>query len=83
MKDYIRNLLAIIWSLAAIGMLTYILVKYGDQKEILTLVIGIIGGTIVGGVFGFYFSASHNSKPQINETPKHEVTDFGKQDITA
>jgi len=75
MKDYIRNLLAIIWSLAAIGMLAYILVEHGDQTEILTLVIGINGGTIVGGLFGFYFSASHNSKPQINNSPKEPTNE--------
>lgn len=68
---HIREVLAIIWSLGALGIIGYILVMYGQEKEILTLIIGLIGGTVVGGMFGFYFSATH--KQQTTETSLTEV----------
>ena len=37
--------------------------KYGDRVEILTLIIGLIGGVILQGIFGTYFSSSHNRQP--------------------
>lgn len=71
----IREKLALIWSIAAIIMIGYILIKYGDQKEILTLIIGLIGGTVVGGMFGFYFSSSHKDKPDASITTTNtEIT---------
>ncbi len=42
--------------------LSYIIVRFGDRVEILTLIIGIIGGTILGAVLGTYFAASNNNK---------------------
>lgn len=40
--------------------LSYIIVRFGERVEILTLIIGIIGGTILGAVLGTYFAASNN-----------------------
>lgn len=61
-ENQTRSNLAYIWSVGAIIMLGYILYKWGDQKEILTLVIGLIGGTILGGIFGVYFGGSTTAK---------------------
>jgi Mn2+/Fe2+ NRAMP family transporter len=65
-----RNVLALLWSIFTFAMLSYILYKWGDQKEILTLIIGLVGGTILGSIFGYYFSATHKNKNETNdETP--------------
>ncbi len=53
-----RSTLAFMWSLACIWFVGFILVKHGDKVEILTLMIGLIGGTIIGGIFGTYFNAN-------------------------
>lgn len=70
-----RAVLAYFWSFVSALFLGYILVKYGEAKEILTLVIGLIGGTIIGGVFGVYFSAnsSRSNTHTNNPPPAHEV----------
>lgn len=64
----IREILAIMWSIAAIVMIGYVLVQYGDKVEILTLIIGTLTGTIIGGIYGFYFSSTHKDKPTSSET---------------
>ena len=58
----IRSILAILWSLAAIKFLWFILTKHGDKVEILTLIIGLIGGTILNSVFGTYFAAAYKKQ---------------------
>ena len=65
---HIRDILAILWSVASISLLTYTLVTYGHEKEILTLIIGTLTGTIIGGIYGFYFSASHKPSPTSSES---------------
>jgi hypothetical protein len=42
----------------ALVMLGYILFRWGDKTEILTLVIGLIGGTILGSVTSVYYGGS-------------------------
>jgi Mn2+/Fe2+ NRAMP family transporter len=74
-----RANLAYIWTLVAALILGYIVVKWGDQKEILTLIIGLIGGTVLGGIFGIYFGGSINKKPdaqivQTGEQPTANTT---------
>lgn len=64
-----RANLSYIWSVGAIVMLAYILYKWGDKTEILTLVIGLIGGTILGGIFGVYFGGNTTTKKADNTTP--------------
>jgi|GEM_PF-5855280 len=59
-----RANLAYLWSIVAALILGYIVIKWGDQKEILTLIIGLIGGTVLGGIFGIYFGGSITSKKQ-------------------
>lgn len=61
MKRYERFILSLLWSLASICFLGYTLVHYGNKIEILTLLIGLIGGTIVGGIFGHYFTTTHKN----------------------
>lgn len=58
-----RAIMAYFWNVMAAAMLFYILVEFGKEKEILTLIIGIIGGTILGGIFGVYFGANHKTAP--------------------
>ncbi len=58
-----RSAIAIIWTFACIYFIGYILVRFGDQKEILTLIIGLISGTILGSIFGTYFGATPTNKP--------------------
>lgn len=78
-----RGNLAYIFALGAIVMLGYILYRWGDKTEILTLVIGLIGGTLLGGVSGVYFGGSTGKKPDsqvpvtgnnptVNVTPQPE-----------
>lgn len=57
-----RANLAYIWSASAIAMLGYILYMWGARTEILTLIIGLIGGTVLGGIFGVYFAGVTSAK---------------------
>lgn len=57
-----RANLAYFWSVVSAIILMYIVVKWGAEKEILTLIIGLIGGTIVGGIFGLFFAGSLSKK---------------------
>ena len=54
----VRRWLAKFWSFVGAALLFYILIMYGGEKEILTLVIGIVSGTILGGIFGVYFGGT-------------------------
>lgn len=56
-----RSIIAILCCLVNFYFINYILIHYGDHMEILTLIIGLIGGTMIGSVFGFYFGGT-NSK---------------------
>jgi len=67
-----RAILAYGYSIFVGLSLGYIIVVHGDQKEILTLIIGIIGGTILGGVYGTYFAASNNKG--VNPSPEGTTT---------
>lgn len=64
-----RANLAYIWSVFAGLYLGYIIVRWGDQKEILTLVIGLIGGTILGGIFAVYFGGTAQTKKPDPQVP--------------
>ncbi|MCW3111349.1 MAG: hypothetical protein JWQ09_5855 [Segetibacter sp.] len=57
-----RANLAYIFAFGSIIMLGYILYRWGDKTEILTLVIGLIGGTLLGGVSAVYFGGSTGTK---------------------
>jgi Mn2+/Fe2+ NRAMP family transporter len=63
-----RLILAYFWSVIAAILLFYILIRWGQEKEILTLIIGILGGTVIGGIFGVYFGgqASRKQADQVN-----------------
>lgn len=68
-----RTIMSYFWCVVVAAMLFYILVEFGKEKEILTLVIGIIGGTILGGIFGVYFGANHKGLTEAKTTT--EVTE--------
>jgi len=57
-----RGNLAYIFAVGGIIMLGYVLYRWGDKTEILTLVIGLIGGTLLGSVSGVYFGGNTNVK---------------------
>jgi hypothetical protein len=61
-----RANLAYIFAFGSIGMLSYILYMWGNQTEILTLIIGLIGGTLLGSVSGVYFGGSSSPKKPDN-----------------
>jgi len=63
-----RSNLAYISVYGAFLMLGYILYRWGDRVEILTLIIGLIGGTILGAVYGVYFAGSFTKKTDGNPT---------------
>lgn len=63
-----RAILSYFWSLAVAYFLFFILYNWGHEKEILTLIIGLIGGTILGGIFGVYFGATHKNPPSDQKT---------------
>lgn len=72
-----RALMAYFWNIMVAAMLFYILIEFGKEKEILTLIIGIIGGTILGGIFGVYFGATHKTTPiENNPVAKTENGDI-------
>ncbi len=59
-----KELLAIIWSLAVIGLITFALLEYGNQKEVLLYLLGYIGG-IATTILGAYFTINDALKKQI------------------
>jgi len=64
-----RSNLAYIFAIGSLLMLAYIIYMWGDQKEILTLIIGLIGGTLLGSVSGVYFGGSSSPKKPDTITP--------------
>lgn len=63
--DDTRKVLAYFWSLASAIFIAYILYRWGNEKEILTLIIGLISGLILGGIFGVYFGSNHHPKAAV------------------
>ncbi len=64
--------LAIIWSLAVIVWISYILAHYGGDKGILNLLIGFMTGGAAGGIFGVYFMSNQSKK---TDKPPGTTTD--------
>jgi len=69
-----RAILAYFWSVITAIILGYIVYRWGSEKEILTLIIGLIGGTIVGGIFGVYFGATHKAPVPDQQKTTTEIT---------
>lgn len=65
-----RELLTLILVVFSLSMIFYILINWGSEKEILTLIIGLLGGTILGSIIGTYYGSSHKQQNEIkyNET---------------
>lgn len=57
-----RANLSYFWSVVSSLILSYIVVRWGDRLEILTLIIGLIGGTVIGGIFGVFFAGAFTAK---------------------
>ncbi len=68
-----RSNLAYIFTLGSIVMLGYILYRWGDKLEILTLIIGLIGGTLLGSVSGVFFGGGTTSKKPDNAVTASSV----------
>src|ERR1700742_3407574 len=64
-----RSNIAYIFTAGSIFMLCYILYMWGGKTEILTLIIGLIGGTLLGSVSGVYFGGSSSPKKQDTNVP--------------
>lgn len=59
-----RNNLAYLWSIAIIIMIFYIIIMFGEAKEILTLIIGFITGA-ASTILCLYFGGVLNNKNTI------------------
>lgn len=62
-----RELLTLIFAFFAMSMLFYILINWGANMEILTLIIGLIGGTVLGSITGTYYGSTHKNNNIDNE----------------
>lgn len=64
-----RANLSYMFTVGSIGMLSYILYMWGAKTEILTLIIGLIGGTLLGSVSGVFFGGGTSTKKPDTNTP--------------
>ena len=72
-----RAVLSYFWSVFSAFLLGYIVMRWGDKMEILTLIIGLIGGTILGGIFSVYFVTTHRAQSTETQKTTTEITDEG------
>jgi hypothetical protein len=70
-----RDVLAYIWTFSVIIMVMYVLIRFGDDKNILMLLVGFITGTASSPIFGTYFSMSAKASPPAGTTEKPLVAD--------
>lgn len=57
-----RANLAYILIVGGLIMIGYILYRWGDHTEILTLIIGLIGGSLLGSPISVFFGGSTSTK---------------------
>ena len=73
MKEFFadtRKVLAFFWSLVSAAILIFVVIKYGNDKATLNLILGLLGGTVLGGIFGVYFGSSMDpAKKPMASTP--------------
>lgn len=74
-----RFILALFWSLFCALSIGYIIVHYGDDKNILLLIIGFLTGGVMGGIMGVYFNGSNEKK---DHTPGTTITDATIKTVT-
>lgn len=68
----VQAILSYFWSVITAVIFGYVIFAYGDQKEILLLVIGYFAGTI-NQILGVYFSANKDKEP--TKTVTHTMED--------
>jgi len=82
LESQTRANLSYVLIIGAMIFIGYILYRWGDQKEILTLIIGLIGGSLIAAPLGVYFGASLAKKQGtaitgdntvVNNAPTEEV----------
>lgn len=66
--------LSYFWSVVSAVILGYIVYRWGNEKEILTLIIGLIGGTILGGIMGLWFGGTNNKHTTTTTDPNGTTT---------
>ena len=68
-KNFMRGLLAVIWSAFVMAWLFNVTFKDIPKENIriVDTILGFLMGTIIGGIFGYYFATSQSS------TDKSEV----------
>jgi hypothetical protein len=64
-----RANLSYMFTIGSLLMLSYILYEWGAKTEILTLIIGLIGGTLLGSVSGVFFGGGTTTKKPETTTP--------------
>lgn len=68
----IRERLSIILSIYSMIFMGFVLIKYGEKVEILTLLIGFITGSVVSSIFGVYFNSSHKEKQDLEQVNNNQ-----------
>lgn len=72
LTEHTKDIIAIIWSVAIISFVFYILVRFGTEKEVLTLIVGFISG-VASTILGAYYTTSPNRKQQENKIDNSDV----------
>lgn len=75
-----RDVLAYIWTFSVIIMVMYVLIRFGEDKNILMLLVGFITGTASSPIFGTYFSVSAKPTPQTGIPDKPLLTGTNKEE---
>lgn len=77
LEEKTRSNVTYIYVIGAIILLGYILYRWGDKMEILTLIIGLIGGSLLNGPNSVYFGGNTGKKtdqPTVNQTGDNTTT---------
>ncbi len=73
-KNFMRSLLAILWSgycMAYFWRSSFKIIPTGSE-QLVNIICGVLIGTIIGGIFGYYFATSQSSTDK-NDLIKTEV----------
>lgn len=78
-----QAILSYFWSIFTAVIFSYVVVKYGDYKEILLLIVGYISG-YMSNILGVYFAANKDKEPskvttETNEDGSVKITEESKR----